>query len=118
MKLYRASTPVLLLGLTGMIGLSACVADAPQANGTNPQFSRESYDCGKDGCLVVDRHPSSVIVSPPEADKIALPAAPPGQGTRFGEGVYALLVSDGEALWMVGNERPLTCRRPLPASID
>jgi hypothetical protein len=39
-----------------------------------------------------------------------MPASPPNQLYRFAEGLYSLVVENGEALWMKNGEGALACR--------
>jgi hypothetical protein len=96
--------------------LSGCVADAPQSGqnigeGTAAQPRHATYDCGEDGRISVEAGKGAVRLVDAEGEVFDLPASPPSQNTRFGEGGLALVVEGGEALWMQAGKQPLTCRR-------
>lgn len=54
---------------------------------------------------------ASVRLVEPDGESYVLPASPPTQNSRFGEGGLALVVEGGEALWMKAGSPPVTCRR-------
>lgn len=98
--------------------LAACVSEAPQAP-INTQPRVASYACGEDGQLRIEASrglvrvmhlaPDSEEAGPTEP--VELPAAPPGQSTRYGKEGYALVIEGREALWMKAGRTPLTCTR-------
>jgi hypothetical protein len=100
-------------------GLCGCVSDGPapamtslQAVETAPTQPRTAtYNCGDDGSITVEAMPSAVRLVEAEGSSYELPASPPTQSNRFGEGNVALVVEDGEALWMKAGREPVTCRR-------
>ena len=99
------------------IGLlaAACVADDPatsQASATLPSQPRlATYDCGDDGAITVENMSTTVRLVEAEGDSFVLPASPPTQASRYGEGGYALVVEGREALWMKAGSEPMTCMR-------
>lgn len=121
MKVIRAfrpatALPLLLLG-TALL-LSACVADgqpsrtgavAPSVSSAQPRHAR--YDCGGNGTITVEAGAGSVRLTEADGETYDLPASPPNQATRFGEGGYALVAEGREALWMKAGKEPMTCRR-------
>ena len=82
------------------------VADASVAQ---PRMA--TYDCGEDGTITVEAMRSAVRLVEAEGSSYELPASPPTQTSRFGEGGLALVVEGGEALWMKAGREPMTCRR-------
>ncbi len=92
------------------VALAGCV-DAPgPATSVAPDQPRHlSYDCGDGGKLAIESFGGSVVVTDPEGEAIELPASPPAQRSRYGKDAYALVVGDGEALWMKAGKRPITC---------
>jgi len=102
----------LLAGLA--IVLSGCMADEPVrqvAAAANAQPRLATYDCGEDGTISVESMASAVRLTDADGGSYDLPASPPAQSSRFGEGNLALVVEDREALWMKAGSEPMTCRR-------
>ncbi len=100
------------------LALSACVADSQpgamplQAIAVPPsEPASATYDCGADGSITVEAMQSAVRLVEAEGASYDLPASPPTQANRFGEGNVALVVEGGEALWMKAGREPMTCRR-------
>src|SRR5690606_22723446 len=99
------------------LGLTACVADGGQSPtgpglAAAPERPRSAtYDCGDDGTITVESMTSAVRLVDAEGASYDLPASPPTQANRFGEGNVALVVEGGEALWMKAGREPMTCRQ-------
>jgi hypothetical protein len=98
-------------------GLAACVAAGPsgpaalqmvETGSAQPRLA--TYDCGRDGTITVQSMHSAVRLVEAEGSSYDLPASPPTQGNRFGEGNVALVVEGGEALWMKAGREPVTCK--------
>lgn len=70
-----------------------------------------TYDCGAGGSIVVQNLRGSVRLVEAEGESYDLPASPPTQTSRFGEGGLALVLEEREALWMKAGSTPMTCRR-------
>lgn len=101
------------LALLVMLAASGCVADLDDvATGSVPtQPPLATYACEDGSELKVAAAGSSVVVETPgEEAPVALPASPPNQLYRFAEGLYSLVVENGEALWMKNGEGALACR--------
>lgn len=79
------------------------VAAAPSVAGV--------YDCAEDGRIQVDLTGAGIRVTEADGSVLELPASPPGQQTRFGEGVSAIVIEGREALYMRGRREPWTCTR-------
>lgn len=106
----RIATPLVLLTLLAATG---CVADLEDvATGSVPaQPPLATYACEDGSELKVAAAGSSVVVQTQGEDEpVALPASPPNQIYRFAEGLYSLVVENGEALWMKNGEGALACR--------
>ena len=119
----------LVLAACVALGLTACVADGGQgpAGGLVGNLAdsglsaapvasapprRAVYDCGDDGTITVEPMTSAVRLVEADGASYDLPASPPTQANRFGEGSSAaLVVEGGEALWMKAGREPMTCRR-------
>jgi hypothetical protein len=98
--------------------LSACVADSPQGEARQDmtetavvQPRHATYNCGENGAITVENMRTAVRLVEPEGDSYELPASPPTQTSRYGEGGLALVVEDREALWMKAGQEPMSCRR-------
>ena len=98
--------------------LAACVADDQQTQSRQEiseiaaaQPRHATYDCGTNGRITVENMRTAVRLVEAEGDSYDLPASPPTQTSRYGEGGLALVVEDREALWMKAGKEPMTCRR-------
>ncbi len=96
--------------------VSACVeerkpAPAPAAVDVTAPSIAGVYDCGGDGRIGVEFLGDRVRVTEADGSIVELPAAPPGQRNRFGEGVSAIVIEGREALYMRGRREPWTCVR-------
>lgn len=98
--------------------LAACVAEDQQsrtradiAESVVAQPRVATYDCGDKGSILVESMRSAVRLVETGGDSYDLPASPPTQSSRFGEGGLALVIEGREALWMKAGKEPMTCRR-------
>lgn len=112
-RVLRVST-VLALGAL----LAACVADDQQSQARQElaetvmiQPRTATYDCGEAGQITVENGRTAVRLVETQGDSYELPASPPTQTSRYGEGGYALVLEGREALWMKARHEPMTCRR-------
>lgn len=109
-----------LAATAALAGCMSMEAPAPQRPGAQPRLA--SYACDDGSQLRVeaagpvlrvglhgarDAKTGEELVTEP----VELPAAPPGQNTRFGKEGYALVIEGREALYMKAGRVPLTCRR-------
>jgi hypothetical protein len=104
-----------------MIGLSiltaACVgaetSSNPNTDGISggPQPRMATYSCGDDGSITVESLGSAVRVLGTDGTAVDLPAAPASQTARFGGANQAIVLEDGEALYMVSGKPTLSCKR-------
>ena len=115
----------LLAGLAPLLAVAACVSEGKTAaNGAaaaaggdpsevaeTPQPAHATYRCDDNSVLVVENTVTAVKVTSADGETLDLPAAPPGQLSRYGQTIYALVLEGNEALYMKGNKVPLTCRR-------
>lgn len=83
--------------------------DASQTIAAIPRHA--TYDCGDGERIVIERAGNAVRLTDADGESYDLPASPPSQASRFGEGGLALVVEGGEALWMKAGKQPATCRR-------
>lgn len=99
------------------LALTGCVADGgqspagPQLASGASQTRPVTYNCGEEGALTVMPMSSAVHLVDTQGASYDLPASPPTQTSRFGEGSVALVVEESEALWMKAGQEPVTCRR-------
>lgn len=88
-------------------GLAPTAQDADQA----AQPETATYSCA-DGSLITIRNAGGSVHVTGAGDGIVdLPAAPPGQRSRYGLQPYALVLEGSEALFMKDGNEPLTCTR-------
>ena len=100
---------LLLLALAG--GCTSASSSADQADGTAAFSGPVTYRCEDDMQMVVERKGPLISVHSPRGLDLDLPAAPPGQRARFGEALYAVVLEDKDALWMVNGKTPISCSR-------
>lgn len=93
--------------------LAACVADNAGTSLTTSSIQprQASYDCGGGVSITVENAQNAVRLVDAEGTSYDLPAAPPGQMSRYGEGGFALVLEQRDALWMKAGDEPMTCRR-------
>jgi len=100
-----------------LLALTACMADGgqsltPQRLAGAPGESRlVTYRCDADATIAVRAEAGAVHLVDTEGASYDLPASPPTQANRFGEGSVALVIEQGEALWMKAGREPVTCRQ-------
>lgn len=102
-----------------LILLSLILAACAPSNGgktlsrtaVRDQPRNASYNCGDAGRLQVESLGASIRVTDTSGNVTELPAAPPAQRARFGITNQAIVIEDGEALYMVSGKPTLTCRR-------
>ena len=76
-----------------------------------PQPRLATYRCDDNTSLMVENTVTAVKVTSADGETLDLPAAPPGQISRYGQTIYALVLEGEEALYMKGNKQPLSCKR-------
>lgn len=113
----RAALRIGLLAGLGFLA-AACVGDQQTQTGATEGGDivaamprQATYDCGNDGRIIVEGGSSAVRLTETDGSSYDLPASPPTQNSRFGEGGLALVVEGGEALWMKAGKEPMTCKR-------
>lgn len=98
---------------------AACVASetvnnpttggTPEGSAAQPHVA--TYSCGEDGSITVESLGSAVRVLGTDGSAVDLPAAPPTQTARFGGSNRAIVLEEGEALYMVSGKPTLSCKR-------
>ena len=110
-----AARAIAAFNLLAAASLAAgCASDQQVASPVDPgptQPATAAYDCGEDGTLTVQTSGTGVRIVDAEGAELFLPAAPPNQSNRFGEGANAIVIEGREALYMHGNRPPITCTR-------
>jgi hypothetical protein len=96
------------------LAVCGCTSQGPgvsniTVSSTTP--ANASYDCGAQGRINIARAATGVRLTESDGSSFDLPASPPSQASRFGEEGLALVVENGEALWMKAGATPMTCRR-------
>lgn len=107
------------LTLLSLAFLSACVASGPTAQGvlepsavTAAAPRTGTYRCEDGSDITVQSLQSSVMVTDADGQTVGLPASSAADDSaRYGSGPYALVIEQGEALWMKAGEEPHTCAR-------
>ncbi|MBX3531165.1 MAG: hypothetical protein KF849_11195 [Rhizobiaceae bacterium] len=121
----RAGRGPVFVFLAALASLAGCMSvDEPKAPAGGAQPRLATYSCGEDGTLRIEAasgmvrvtltEPADPKAAPEDArppEPVELPAAPPGQSTRFGKEGYALVVEGREALYMKAGRVPMTCTR-------
>ncbi|WP_244467859.1 hypothetical protein [Nitratireductor soli] len=90
-------------------GCTNASSSAGQAGNAAAFSGPVTYRCEDDMQMVVERKGPLVSVHSPRGLDLDLPAAPPGQSARFGEALYAVVLEEKDALWMVNGKSPISC---------
>jgi hypothetical protein len=103
---------VYLLAL--LLGITACESSGGSSSGSS--FSsymprQSSFSCDDGSTLTLQRTGSMLTASDTRGFSATLQASPPGQATRFAEGIHALILEGRDATWFVSGQQPLECRR-------
>ena len=106
--------PITILAALATMALASCasvdtVATPVDLGPTQPRVS--SYACADGGSITVENLGSAVRVVDEAGEGVDLPAAPPAQRSRYGEGADAIVLDGGDALFMRAGQTPLTCKR-------
>ncbi|MFZ2100831.1 MAG: hypothetical protein WAU86_09735 [Oricola sp.] len=91
--------------------LAACETSGYQPSTTSSPARQTSFRCSNDVSLVVRRAGPMVTVTDSRGIEATIPASPPGQSTRYAEGIYALILEGGNATWFVSGQVPVECGR-------
>lgn len=91
---------------------AGCVAnDAPSGNAAEPRTVNLSFECGDGESLTLTGDGASLLVRDSQDASVRVEASPPGQTSRYDADGHALVINNGEALWMKAGAAPMTCRR-------
>jgi hypothetical protein len=105
------------IALAMLLLVAACVEDRKPAPGVGVSDAAAMpavsgiYDCGEEGRIQVVISGDAVRVTEADGTAVDLPASPPGQSNRFGEGVSAIVIEGSEALYMRARREPWSCIR-------
>ena len=105
------------LAVSLALPMAACMGDQQQSQGRHDvqvaatRLPQATFDCGEDGKITLQGSQSAVRLIEADGSAYDLPASPPTQASRFGEGGLALVVEGEEALWMKAGKQPMSCRR-------
>lgn len=102
--------PRLSLSLALLAALSGCQSSLFDGLSVS-EPGRSGYRCGDGITLSVERSGASASASDSRGYNATMPASPPGQTTRYAEGIYALILEGSVATWFVSGQKPLECRR-------
>lgn len=117
--IYKFGHRLIQAAFGGMIAVLAtgCVGDQQQTHAraeaaelASAMPRNATYDCGENGRIRVEGAGSVVRLTESDGSSYDLPASPPRQASRFGGDGLALVVEEGEALWMKAGKEPMTCR--------
>jgi len=104
---------IALLAVAGLV-LADCastdtVATPVDTGPTQPRVA--TYSCADGGNIRIEFVGTAIRLLSVDGTAEELPASPPGQQNRFGDGPNAVVIEGSEALIMHGNQTPLTCVR-------
>lgn len=100
-----------LLGLTGVFAVGCVANDTPPTPAAQSTSVDLSFDCEDGERLSLVGDGVTLMATDTEDASVRLEAAPPGQTSRYGADGHALVINNGEALWMKAGAAPMTCRR-------
>lgn len=75
------------------------------------QIRDGTFRCADDVTLTLQRSGRGVAARDSRGYGATMPASPPGQNTRYAEGIYALILEGRDATWFVSGQKPQVCRR-------
>lgn len=104
--------PVILLPplVAGCVGEGASSAGYGGSGSFQPRVS--FFRCEDKGTITVEQRGGSVRLTDLDGENVELPAAPPGQRSRYGQAPYALVLDGDQALYMKSGRTPAaTCTR-------
>lgn len=100
-----------VLGLTGVVAVGCVANDAPTRPAAQSTSIEHSFDCGDGERLSLVGDGVTLLATDTENASVRLEASPPGQTSRYGADGHALVINNGEVLWMKAGAAPMTCRR-------
>lgn len=105
MTASRLLPPLLLLGT--LAGCQSFGYDGFSGAG----MRNSTWRCSDNVTLTLQGGGSMLKASDSRGFNADLPASPPGQSTRYSEGIYALILEGRNATWFVSGQKPVECRR-------
>lgn len=100
-----------VLGLAGSVAVGCVANEAPSRPTAQSRAIDVSFDCGDGETLSLVGDGVTLLATATDDSAVRLQAAPPGQTSRYGADGHALVINNGEALWMKAGAAPMTCRR-------
>ena len=105
MTVLRFAFPLVLIG--ALAGCQSIGYDGFSGAG----MRNSTWRCSDNVTLTLQGGGSMLNASDSRGFNADLPASPPGQSTRYSEGIYALILEGRNATWFVSGEKPVECRR-------
>ena len=105
MTVSRLLPPLLLLA--ALAGCQSFGYDGFSGAG----MRNSTWRCSDNVTLTLQGGGSMLTASDSRGFNADLPASPPGQSTRYSEGIYALILEGRNATWFVSGQKPVECRR-------
>lgn len=78
---------------------------------SGPQLREGTWRCSNGVTLTLVRDGARVQARDSRGHGATMPASPPGQTTRYAEGIHALILEGRDATWFVSGQKPMECRR-------
>jgi len=100
-----------VVGAAGVVAVGCVANDAPARPVAQSTAVSVSFDCGDGETLSLVGDGVTLRATASGDAAVRLEAAPPGQTSRYGTDGHALVINNGEALWMKAGAAPMTCRR-------
>lgn len=100
----------LLIPLAVPVLLAGCQSFS-MGGSAGPQLREGTWRCSDSVTLTLAREGSMVRASDSRGYASTMPASPPGQSTRYAEGIHALILEGRDATWFVSGQKPMQCRR-------
>lgn len=107
----QKKTWLAVLGMTSIVAVGCVANDAPTRPVAQPTSINLGFDCGDGERLTLVGDGVTLLATDSEDVSVRLQAAPPGQTSRYGADGHALVINNGEALWMKAGAAPMSCRR-------
>ena len=98
--------------LLASLAAAGCVVNDGPTGSIEPARAIDlTFDCGDGENLNLAGDGTTLLVTDSQDTRIRLEASPPDQRSRYDADGHALVLNEGEALWMKAGSPPMTCRR-------
>ena len=94
-----------------VVALAACETSGVATSPSSYVPRQASFRCDSGDELTISRAGPALMATDTRGFAATLTASPPGQSTRYAEGIHALILEGRAATWFVSGQRPLECRR-------